>query len=392
MLGVLYIKKMMNRENTNIIQDTSKHYKNLEQHYQDEINTYTKNMGDILYQPKEFFVLKTLEQNNTQYLAELRNIDVLREAGEWIYVGVFKQKSPQESMLSLQKSLELGREFQSVGAKEGDTIKYDKYDEYFYQFILTDWQNIYWWYRFLPLKDAIYIKKTMYDNQTNTPVWEYFIFDEKWLEENKATTMELWTAYTNRKIVNQETMNVNMMRNIKWLGMIINEYKSKKYLGKLTIPTKEYYNSNAADFAIYYLEKFFKDKEQSITPKEKYKYTVNQEKVELFDELIQGYNLSGNWKTDAVKIRSLFQDNKSFFGNTKKFPWMFAMYLNISDNVRYLGTVSHKNKTLESGIMIDRDSIKKKYRDKYMKYTNEEKRFKKCTWENYTLWEILDRK
>ncbi len=368
----------------------------LTQRYQPEMDKYN--------QQYQGYLSETLSNNYDQFLDEIRGIQILGKTESWNYIGIFTQKDPKESMLSLRKSIDLAKGFTNItGAKIDGPIKCDKFDNIFNQFVLINekWE-ILWWYRFSNIQDAMQKqgitkknenKEKIDTNQINTPMGEYFTFNPQWLEENKESTIELGTAYINQELANIYTMSDN----IKALGMMINKYNNKKYLGKMTIPTQEHYNLNAADFAIYYLEKFFKDQEKNLTPKDPYVYTVDEQKKELFDEIIKDgkYQLSGNWKKDEKEIRNLFTRNKNIFWNTKRFPWMFGTYLGMSSEFTYHGSIKNPDGTIEAGITIDTDTISDDFRDKYIETTKE-------TVENFqdpkdpskqiTFWEYLEQK
>lgn len=337
---------------------------------------------------------------HNELIKEIENCTVLGKWRWWTIVS-FQQKDPQNSILSLRKSLDLGTGFgNEAGAKiKPEWIKHDKYDKIFQQFLSINHEKgkdnkkiyaILWGYRFARISDLISTKTNKWEenwknnNQTNSPMGDYFKFNEQWLKENKDKIIELGTAYTNPNIWRKRFFA--MYDNVQALGYIANKFQNKYYMGKMTIPTN--YNRNAANLMIYYLEKFYNSDEPNFTPKKDYKYNISREDKESFDKIFEENEIKGkrNRKNDEKKLHEIIKRKWKQIGD----PGMFGIYLNMSDNLEYYWTISNPDGTLESAITINPQTVNEKTKKEIIEKTKDRSAFVSPNWEDLSFWEYLE--
>ena len=151
------------------------------------------------------------------------------------------------------------------------------------------------------------------------------------------------------------------------LGAIIIDNPNIKYLfGKVTM--YPHYNPGARDILLYFLNKYFPDKEKLVYPKKPLKYITEPEVLEnIFTE----GNFSEDYKILFQKIRS----------NNEQIPPLMNAYMNLSATMKIFGTSVNKNfgNVEETGIIITIKDIYLKKKERHFS-TYKKKVLKNLEW------------
>ncbi len=218
--------------------------------------------------------------------------------------------------------------FRDAGGGTGKAIDIDKYDtgeNPFKQLIVWDPEEreIIGGYRFKHGKE-ISLRK---DGSLNTPTGKLFNISEKFIKEYLPVTVELGRSFV--QTFYQPTVDLRRgmysLDNI-WdgLGTIIIDNPDIKYLfGKVTL--YPHYDALAKDMLYYFIEKYFPDTEDLITPKEPIP-SGTPDKV--LKSIFTGCNYDEDYKILVHKIRSLKEG----------VPPLFNAYMNLSSTMRSFGS------------------------------------------------------
>ena len=171
------------------------------------------------------------------------------------------------------------------------------------------------------------------DGSVHSPTEELFTFSEKFVQEYLPTCIELGRSFVSTTYQPQYNLRKGMysLDNL-WdgLGAIIIDNPDIKYLfGKVTM--YPHYQPVARDLVLFFMEKFFPDKENLLTPKERLPLVTDKETLENFKILVQ-------------KVRAQHE----------KIPPLVNAYMSLSATMRTFGTSLNKGfgNVEETGIII----------------------------------------
>ena len=286
--------------------------------------------------------------NKELLLGELTNDKFLRETNNGsneIYI-VTAEDSPHLIQ-------EIGRlrevTFRDAGGGTGKPIDVDEYDvgpHGFKQMIVWDpvEQEIVGGYRYLHCRDA----KLDENNQVISPTARLFGYSDKFITDYLRETIELGRSFV--QPLYQPTFNLRRglyaLDNL-WdgLGALIIEHPDVKYLfGKVTMYTD--FDPFARDLILFFMQKYFPDKENLIFPKNPLKLTTSNK---ILNNIFSGDNYEEDYKTLVKKVRKLGEN----------IPPLFNAYMNLSSTMKSFGTAvnDHFGNVEETGILVTIDDI-----------------------------------
>jgi len=199
-------------------------------------------------------------------------------------------------------------------------------------------------YRFIHGKTL----KRKADGHINTPTSELFQLSERFISEFLPNTIELGRSFV--QPLYQPTVNLRRgmyaLDNI-WngLGAILNLNPDVKYyFGKITM--YPHYNIEARDMILYFLKKYFGDKNNLVYPFEPLALTTPE-------SILSGIFIGGSYEKD---YKILVQNVRQRFENI---PPLVNAYMNLSSTMLYFGTSLNPGfgEVEESGILVTLDDV-----------------------------------
>jgi len=255
---------------------------------------------------------------------------------------------------------EIGRlrelSFRSAGGGTGDELDIDEFDVAtppYKQLIVWDpkREEIIGGYRFILGSEAIK------DGKINLATSKLFNFSEKFINEYLQYTIELGRSFVqpNYQGTSPERKGIFALDNL-WdgLGSLTVIFPHIKYFfGKVTMYPD--FNKKARDLILYFLNKYFADKDNLITPK----YPVYIETpLEELEREFTGSSYHENYKILFQKVRQLGE----------VIPPLVNSYMNLSPTMKVFGTAFNKDfgNVEETGILITIDDIYNTKKDRHI--------------------------
>lgn len=275
-----------------------------------------------------------------------------------IYV-VNAQNSPS-IMRELGRLRELS--FRKAGGGTGVEVDIDELDlvEGGYQQLFV-WdphlQEIIGGYRFIVCTDA---------HQKNLSTEHYFSFSDRFRNEYLPYTIELGRSFVQPKYQGT-TISPKAIYSLDnlWDGLgalVVLNPGARYFFGKVTMYGE--YNKEARDLLIYFLQKYFPDKDNLLQARHPIKINID---FNAMAELFTGGSYSEDYKILTREIRKLGEN----------IPPLINSYMNISPSMKVFGTVINPDfgDVEETGILITIDDI---YLSKSERY------YKVDDWDEYT--------
>ena len=208
-------------------------------------------------------------------------------------------------------------------------------------------------YRFIHGKTL----KRKADGHINTPTSELFQLSERFISEFLPSTIELGRSFV--QPLYQPTVNLRRgmyaLDNI-WngLGAILNINPDVKYyFGKITM--YPHYNIEARDMILYFLEKYFGDKNNLVFPFEPLALTTPES---MLSEIFIGGSYEKDYKILVQNVRQRFEN----------IPPLVNAYMNLSSTMLYFGTSLNPGfgEVEESGILVTLDDVYDIKKDRHL--------------------------
>lgn len=184
-------------------------------------------------------------------------------------------------------------------------------------------------------------------------------FSEQFIKEYFPYTIELGRSFVqpNYQMSRENRKSLFSLDNL-WDGLgalIVNNPDVKYFFGKVTMYST--FNPIARDLILFYMRKFFPDKENLITPKKPLAYKTD---VSSFDELFNAGTVEENHKILVKEVRKYGEN----------IPPLFNSYMNLSPTMKTFGTAI--NETFggveETGILVTIADIYDKKKERHVKY------------------------
>lgn len=249
--------------------------------------------------------------------------------------------------------------FRFAGGGTGEEIDLDEYDtnEICYSQLIV-WspedEQIIGGYRFILCKDAIDENGEIHLSTTH-----YFDFTKRFIEEYLPTTCELGRSWVqpNYQPAQNPRKGLFALDNI-WdgLGAIIITYPFVKYFfGKVTM--YPYYNREARDFLLLFMDHYFPDNENLMVPFHPLKIQNNPMFVE---EQLKGLDFK-----DGFKVLNTFVRQKG-----ENIPPLVNIYMNLSPSMKTFGTAVNPDfgNVEETGILVTIDDIYPDKKERHLTY------------------------
>lgn len=275
-----------------------------------------------------------------QELTEERFVRKTNNANNEIYV-LTAANSPN-TMREIGRLRELA--FREAGGGTGEATDVDEADmaeDGYKQLIVWDPENreILGGYRYIVSRSS---------DTPHISTERYFKFSDRFRKEMLPYTIELGRSFVQPayQAVRQNKKSLYALDNL-WDGLgalIVNEPDMKYFLGKVTMYGD--YNREARDLLLYFLMKYFPDKEEMITPIHPIKLDMDYERL---GKLFTGKNYDEDYKILSREIRS----------REENVPPLINSYMRLSPTMRVFGTVSNPDfgDVEETGILITIEDI-----------------------------------
>jgi len=254
---------------------------------------------------------------------------------------------------------EIGRlrelSFRSAGGGTGKSTDIDKYDtseKPYKQLIVWDpsQKEILGGYRY-------HIIDSSKGEEMHLSTTTLFNFSKKFKTEYLPFLIELGRSFVQPKYQSTQlrSKGIYALDNL-WdgLGALIVENPGMRYFfGKVTMYRN--YNVNARNLLLYFLEKYFTDHENLVTPKEPMPLNIDRETMA---RVFTGKNYKEDYKILSHEIRKLGEN----------IPPLINSYMNISPSMKIFGTVINPyfGHVEETGIMITISDIYQNKKDRHV--------------------------
>jgi hypothetical protein len=179
--------------------------------------------------------------------------------------------------------------------------------------------------------------------EINLSTAHLFKFSEKFKQEYLPYTIELGRSFVQPKYQpSKENRRGLFSLDNLWdgLGAMIVIHPDVKYLfGKVTM--YPHYNAEARDILLYFMNCYFPDKENLVTPIHSLSYKGS---IKGFDHIFEGLDYKEGYKVLNTKVRGLGEN----------IPPLINTYMNLSSTMKTFGTVmNHEFGAVEeTGILI----------------------------------------
>lgn len=234
--------------------------------------------------------------------------------------------------------------FRDAGGGTGMSVDLDEFDTGKHQFEqLIVWnpvdKEIVGGYRFLHCK---FLEKDA-DGRYHTPTFHLFRYSSKFVDHYLPYTIELGRSFVQPAY--QPTNNIRKgmysLDNI-WdgLGAIILQYPDARYyFGKITMYPD--YNRQARDLILYFMRKYFADKENLV-------YPITPLSLDTDEQILKNAFPNDVYDKD---YKLLIQQVRALGENI---PPLVNAYMNLSSTMKFFGTAINKEFGLveESGIIV----------------------------------------
>jgi hypothetical protein len=242
--------------------------------------------------------------------------------------------------------LEIGRlrelTFREAGGGTGKEVDIDEFDtmkDPYIQLIVwdSDHKEILGGYRYFDCS-KIDIKEDIKKLATA----ELFHFSDTFLKNYMPYTIELGRSFVQPQYQSTRSRKVLFALDNLWdgLGAIVIQNKNIKYFfGKVTMYT--HYNQHARDYVLFFLNKYFGDKDNLVKPIHPLKITTPEAEL---NKIFSTGNYDTDYKILSQRVRSLGEN----------IPPLINSYMNISPTMKMFGTALNPTFGMveESGIMV----------------------------------------
>ncbi|MCK9611471.1 MAG: GNAT family N-acetyltransferase [Bacteroidales bacterium] len=248
--------------------------------------------------------------------------------------------------------------FRDAGGGTGKAVDIDEFDtceNHYEQMIVWDPSDmeIIGGYRFIECRKASY-------NEEGVPfiaTTELFNFSERFLKEFSPYTIELGRSFVQpdyQPVVNSRK-GIFSLDNL-WDGLgalVIDKSYVKYFFGKVTM--YPHFNQQARDIIMYFLFKYFPDKDNLVKPITPLEIKTDIKELEL---LFNGGNYGADYKLLMQTMREL----------NENIPPLVNAYMNLTSTMRTFGTaVNHGfGNVHETGILVTIGDIYNSKKDRHL--------------------------
>ncbi len=195
------------------------------------------------------------------------------------------------------------------------------------------------------------------DGRINTPTSELFHLSNKFIDMYLPHTIELGRSF----VQPMYQPNVNLRKGMYaldniWNGLgaiLLQNPDAKYYFGKITM--YPHYNSEARDMILYFLRKYFNDKDKLVTP---FEPLLIKTPEPLLAEVFVGGSYEKDYKILVQQVRQRHEN----------IPPLVNAYMNLSSTMRYFGTSLNPDfgEVEESGILVTLEDVYDFKKDRHL--------------------------
>ena len=168
-------------------------------------------------------------------------------------------------------------------------------------------------------------------------------YSQKFVREYLPYTIELGRSFVqpNYQPSRESRKGLFSLDNL-WDGLgalVVNHPEIKYFFGKVTM--YEHFNPKARDLILFFMHKFFPDKEKLVYPKEPLGFKTD---ISGFDDLFTSHSFEGNYKILLKNVRELGEN----------VPPLVSSYMSLSPTMKTFGTAWNEEfgGVEETGIQI----------------------------------------
>lgn len=305
-----------------------------------------------------------------QELSEKHFLRKTNKADNEIYI--FSAKECPNTMLEIGRLRE--EAFRYYGGGTGKDVDIDEFDtdpdDAYMQLIVWDPQEmaIIGGYRFIFGSDV----KVDEGNKPRLATAEMFNFSDEFINDYLPKTIELGRSFVS--LPYQSTLmgskSMFALDNL-WdgLGALTRlNPKMKYFYGKVTMYKD--YNKYARNLILYFLKKYFEDKDRLVVPTEPLPIEIDEETVK---RVLSGDNFKQDYRSLNKEVRSLGIN----------IPPLVNAYMSLSPEMKVFGTGINESfgYVEETGILIAVDKILKEKIERHVLSFNISKRQRKLLWQ-----------
>lgn len=271
------------------------------------------------------------------------------------YLFLIDSKNSPNTMLEIGRLREIT--FRVAGGGTGKKVDIDEFDNgHFKQLIVWDPKNeeIIGGYRFAFMKELIL------DGKIHSPAAEIFDFSDQFVREFAPTAIELGRSFVQPDYQpKRDSMKGIFSLDNLWdgLGYLMVKYPEIKYFfGKMTM--YKTYNRQARNLILYFLKKYFPDKDKLVFPKPEVELNIVEEEIQFLTEAFDGNDYEKDKKNLQNLLRSI----------NEAIPPLFNAYMNLSPDMKVFGTADNPffGGVEETGILITIDSVYPAKKERHM--------------------------
>jgi hypothetical protein len=263
-------------------------------------------------------------------------------------IYLFSQHDSPNLMLEVGRLREIA--FRYYGGGSGKSTDIDEFDIMrtpYRQLIVWDplAEEILGGYRFRCGNEVTFDSNGQPDNIATA---ELFHFSEKFIQNYLPQMVELGRSFVSLDYQSTKhgAKSLFALDNL-WDGLgalSVIDPSFRYFFGKVTMYST--YNAEARNMILYFLNKYFKDKDQLITPLVSLQTNSDYEKLE---NLFNGHSYKEDYKTLNIEVRK----------HGINIPPLVSAYMNLSPTMRVFGTAINKGfgDVEETGILIDFNDI-----------------------------------
>jgi len=247
--------------------------------------------------------------------------------------------------------------------KECDIDDYDTMENPYKQLIVwdPDHQEILGGYRYFLCNN---IKK---DINKQLATSRLFNLSKKFIKKYLPNMVELGRSFVQPQYQATSTRKILFALDNLWDGLgalVVDNPNIKYYFGKVTMYT--HFNQRARDYILYFLYKYFGDKEKLVYPKNPLKINTTEKELK---SIFKGPSYEEDYKTLSQNVRALGEN----------IPPLINSYMNLSPTMKMFGTALNPNfgNVEETGIMVTLSDMYKTKTNRYLNSYIEEKKARK---------------
>lgn len=183
-----------------------------------------------------------------------------------------------------------------------------------------------------------------------------FNLSDNFINNYLPNMVELGRSFVQPQFQATSTRKILFALDNLWDGLgalVVDNPQIKYFFGKVTMYT--HFNQRARDYILYFLYKYFGDRDNLVYPKNPLKINTN---IKELDQIFSGRSYEEDYKVLSQNVRDLGEN----------IPPLINSYMNLSPTMKMFGTVlnPHFGNVEETGIMVALDDMYKTKTNRYL--------------------------